>query len=58
MYSSDLVENLWQDLRSVDCKWEKGRDIGEHTGHDERVFSVVVQHGPQQLHALIYGQLL
>lgn len=39
-------------------KREESRDVGEHTGQDERVFGVVVQHGLQQLHALIDGQLL
>lgn len=39
-------------------KREEGRDVGEHAGEDERVFGLVVQHGLQQLHALIDGQLL
>lgn len=45
-------------MRSFYSKREKGRDVGEHAGQDERVFGVVAQHGLQQLHALIYGQLL
>lgn len=43
---------------SVYDEREEGRDIGEHTGQDEWVFGVVVQHGLQQLHALVYRQLL
>lgn len=57
-YSTDLVENLWQEVWPLFNKWEEGRDVGEHTGQDERVFGVVVQHGLQQLHALVYRQLL
>lgn len=45
-------------MRSFYSKREKGGDVGEHAGQDERVFGVVAQHGLQQLHALIYGQLL
>lgn len=56
--SADLDEDLWQEVRSVYGKWEEGGHIGEHTGQDERVFGLVVQHGLQQLHALIDGQLL
>lgn len=55
---ADLVEDLWQELLSSDGKWEKGRDVGEHTGQDEWVFGVVVQYSLHQLHALIYWQLL
>lgn len=55
---TDLVKDLRQDLRSPDGKWEEGRDVGEHTGQNERVFGFVVEHGLQHLHALIYGQLL
>lgn len=56
--STDLVEDLWQEVLSSCDKREEGRDVGEHAGKDERVFGLVVQHGLQQLHALIDGQLL
>lgn len=53
--STYLDEDLWQEVWSVYGQWEKGRDVGEHTGQNERVFGFVVQHGLQELHALING---
>lgn len=58
MTTADLVENLWQQVRPLFNKGEEGRDVCEYAGQDERVFGVVVQRGLQQLHALIYRQLL
>lgn len=53
--STYLDEDLWQEVWSVYGQWKKGRDVGEHTGQNERVFGFVVQHGLQELHALING---
>lgn len=43
--SADLIEDSWQELRPAYGKGEEGRDVGEHTGQDEWVLGVVVQHG-------------
>ena len=38
--STDLVEDLWQEVLSSCDKREEGRDVGEHAGKDERVFGL------------------
>ena len=37
---------------------EEGRDVGEHTGQDEGVFGLIVEHSLQELNTLVDGQLL
>lgn len=58
IFYPNLVENLWHELRPVDDKRKEGRDVAQQTGQDERVSGFVVQHGLQELHALIYRQFL
>lgn len=50
----DLAKDLRQELESVFDEGEERGHVGEHAGHDERIFGVVAQHGLQQLDAPVY----
>lgn len=50
-----FIKYSWKELLSSCGKRKEGGDVGEHTGHNERVIRFIVQHGLQQPHALIYG---
>lgn len=53
-----FIKDSWEELLSSCGKREESRDVGEHTGHNEWVLGLIVQHGLEQPHALVYGEFL
>lgn len=53
-----LGKYLWEVFWSVSDKWKESRDIGEHTGQDERIFCFKIKDKLQQIYAIIHWDFL
>lgn len=40
-----FIKDSWEELLFSCGKREESGDVGEHTGHNERVLGLIVQHG-------------